>query len=104
MQAALRDAEQQLTQMRLDLKARQAQLDTQHQELDGLRKLAEAQTAAMARAAEQAEETQQQLAAAVTSLQVSLTGEMHTCGCVIVGCLATGHAPCKCLHHSFGKV
>ena len=98
MQAALRKAEQQLAQMQLDMVTRQTQLDTQHQEIDGLRKLAEAHTVAIAETATQAEETQRQLTATVTSLQVSLTGEICDCGFVTFDCLATSLAQAGLAH------
>ena len=98
MQAALHEAEQQLAQMQLDTLAKQAQLDSQHQEIDGLRKLAEAHTAAIAKTAMQAEETQRQLTATVTSLQVSLTGETYDCGFVTFDCLATSLAQAGLAH------
>lgn len=98
MQAALHEAEQQLAQMQLDTVAKQAQLDTQHQEIDGLRKLAEAHTVAIAETATQAEERQRRLTATVTSLQVSLTGKMHDHGFVTFDCLATSLAQAGLAH------
>ena len=102
MQAALSKAGQQLAQIQLETVAKQAKLDTQQQELIGLRKLAEAHTATIASTAKQAEESQQQLMATVTSLKVTLIGKLTSSGCVtyLCACLATclgRTGPCRCL-------
>lgn len=84
--------------MQLDTVAKQAQLDTQHQEINGLRKLAEAHTVAIAETAAQAEETQRQLTATVTSLQVRLTGKLYDRGFATFDCLATSLAQAGLAH------